>query len=264
MRIKRTAVKTRGAVCHIFACLSVTTAIASMLIINGMIHFLSSSSKNGANKNMTPLRPIIAPENRSNNLANGSATVTEEKHKHILSLTLDTSPATIIRIAVLKKECPKAYEFISFIVENQRAECHPCTIYRGEPVPDYWGSEDYPNRYFDGGRWGPPYALVQGGFVNSKFKQVVQDQNRPKILKRGMVAWAGGNSIHFFIALADHPEWGDFHTAWGEVLQEDMPLVDALVKERPLTKLERHNPVVTNFLEPMHFQLKWESVRNED
>lgn len=264
MRIKRNAVKTKGAECHIFACLLVTIAIASMLIINGMIHFLSSGSNNGAKSNMIRRgdeRIVTAPEDRSNNnLAHGSITVTEESQKHILSLTLDTSPATIIRIAVLKKECPKAYEFISFMVENQQAECNPCTVYRGEPVPDYWGSEDYPDRYFDGGRWGPPYALVQGGFVNCKFKQVEQDQNRPKILKRGMVAWAGGNSIHFFIALADHPEWGDFHTAWGEVLPEDMPLVDALVKERPLKVLEKHNPVVTNFLEPMHFQLKWESA----
>ncbi|KAL7499279.1 hypothetical protein ACHAWT_006900, partial [Skeletonema menzelii] len=175
----------------------------------------------------------------------------------ILSLTIDISPPTTIRIAVLQTKCPKAYEFLSFMVDNQQTECNPCTIYRGEPIPNYWGSHDYPDRYFDNGRWGPPYALVQGGLVNSKFNTVQQDNHRPQILKRGMVAWAGGNSIHFFIALADHPEWGDFHTVWGEVLEEDMPLVDALVRERPLKVLEQNNPVVTNFVEPMQFHLEW-------
>ena len=34
-------------------------------------------------------------------------------------------------------------------------------FYRAEPVPERWGSLDWPDNYF-GGRWGPPYALLQG------------------------------------------------------------------------------------------------------
>ncbi len=39
--------------------------------------------------------------------------------------------------------------------------CAGCKFYRAEPVPEFWGSEILPNSSF-GGRWGPPYALLQG------------------------------------------------------------------------------------------------------
>jgi len=116
---------------------------------------------------------------------------------------LDTKQT--IRISILAKECPKAYEFITWITQNQQTKCQACTLYRGEPVPTYWGSEDYPDRWDNGGRWGP-YALVQGGFVNSLIKQLVMDQHRPPIKPYlGQRTTRGRN--HFFIALADHPEW---------------------------------------------------------
>mmetsp|Transcript_21353 Transcript_21353/g.59673 ORF Transcript_21353/g.59673 Transcript_21353/m.59673 type:complete len:227 (+) Transcript_21353:583-1263(+) len=34
-------------------------------------------------------------------------------------------------------------------------------FYRAEPVPKQWGDPAWPDNYF-GGRWGPPYALLQG------------------------------------------------------------------------------------------------------
>jgi hypothetical protein len=38
------------------------------------------------------------------------------------------------------------------------------------------------------------------------------------IIERGMMAWAGGKGgHHFFIALAQHPEWEHGHTIWGKV-----------------------------------------------
>ena len=177
--------------------------------------------------------------------------------QHIISLNLLNTHQTI-RISILAKECPKAYQFIKWLTKNQQTKCQACTLYRGEPVPAYWGSADYPDRWDNGGRWGPPYALVQGGFVNSQIKQVEMDQHRPPI-KRGMVAWAGGQQgvgIHFFIALADHPEWGNEHTVWGYVLEEDLHLMDALVKERPLKVLEHNVPVITNFVDPIPFKIK--------
>jgi hypothetical protein len=243
---------------------SLLAALVLLFFVSGLIHFLSSSSSGGKKNDAyemsrgsgTTLRAVT---NSGDAVVKRNVTTVSNNNHRILSLTIDTSPptATTIRIAVLQKECPRAYQFLSFMVDNQETECNPCTIYRGEPVPNYWGSHDYPDRYFDHGRWGPPYALVQGGLVNSKFHTIEQDNHRPKILRRGMVAWAGGNSIHFFIALADHPEWGDVHTVWGEVLEEDMPLVDALVREHPLKVLEHNNPVVTNFVEPMQFHLEW-------
>lgn len=280
MRIKRHTEGTNNNRWHVLrTIISLFAASFALLLFlwvsSGMIHFLSSGSggsKDDANimirrgsDTTTSVTEVSTDTSKRDDDASASSVAAEQTNNrnnpqhHILSLTLhDISPPITIRISVFQTECPKAYQFLSYMVENQQMECKPCTIYRGEPVPSYWGSQDYPDRYFDGGRWGPPYALVQGGLVNSKYTQVEQDNHRPKVLKRGMVAWAGGNSIHFFIALADHPEWGDFHTVWGEVLMEDMALVDALVKEYPLKVLEHNNPVVTNFVKPMHFHLRWE------
>ena len=33
-------------------------------------------------------------------------------------------------------------------------------FYRAEPVPSHWGSLEEPDSW-SGGRWGPPYALLQ-------------------------------------------------------------------------------------------------------
>lgn len=184
------------------------------------------------------------------------AATAADEHWVALDLDLDPQRTITIRISTFPNErCPKAYEFLSWMIENQQTQCRPCTIYRGEPVPSYWGSNDYPDRWDNGGRWGPPYALVQGGFVNSKVKHVERENHRPQI-ERGMVAWAGLQGIHFFIALADHPEWGHEHTVWGRVFDDDMHLVDGLVKDRPLKVLEHNVPVVTNFVDPMPFRIR--------
>lgn len=261
MRIikKRSSTRSNANSWHIRITVLVAASFALIIFlwIGGVIHFLSSSNENDATLRRGP--DTTTSTSIITNAADEEAASDEKIADNILSLNLyDISPPITIRIAVYKEQCPKAYDFLSFIVQNQATECNPCTIYRGEPVPSYWGSPDYPDRYFDGGRWGPPYALLQGGFVNSKFNKVQQDNHRPKILQRGMVAWAGGSSIHFFIALADHPEWGDFHTVWGSVLPEDMTLVDELVKDYPLKVMKKSNPVVTNFVTPMQFHLAWE------
>lgn len=185
----------------------------------------------------------------------------ENDHTVMVALELEINDLTTltIRIAVTPSECPKAYEFITWMIENQRTECHPCTIYRGEPVPAYWGSTAYPDRWDRGGRWGPPYALVQGGFPNHRIAHVEREAHRP-VIERGMVAWAGPQGVHFFIALAHHPEWGHEHTVWGQVLEEDMALVDALVDgSRPLKVLQNNEPVVTNFVNPMPFLIRRDS-----
>lgn len=97
--------------------------------------------------------------------------------------------------------------------------CGPwCTFYRAEPVPDGWAEDGY---------YGPPYALLQGGLRPGPPAQAVEDnkaddvRNYP-VMRRGMVAWAGGAlGPDFFIALGDHPEWGNGHVVWGEVAEDD-------------------------------------------
>ena len=83
-------------------------------------------------------------------------------------------------------------------------------FYRAEPVPPTWGSSDLPDTW-DGGRWGPPYALLQGtlkpqGSTVKAAKADAGEGARP-VVRRGMLAWAGGGGgPDFFCALADHPE----------------------------------------------------------
>eukprot|EP00980_Cylindrotheca_fusiformis_P013008 scaffold3248_cov112-Cylindrotheca_fusiformis.AAC.9 len=171
-----------------------------------------------------------------------TSTIKEDDESFAIALdfyapTLETN--TTIRISVFHDQCPDTWKFLRWLIVNQKTDCSTCTIYRGEPVPSYWGSANYPDRYYDGGRWGPPYALVQGGFVNSKISDMVREDHRPAVVKRGDVAWAGDQGLHFFMALADHPEWGTTHTVWGHVFSEDQALLDQLVEREP-RKVHRH------------------------
>jgi cyclophilin family peptidyl-prolyl cis-trans isomerase len=74
-----------------------------------------------------------------------------------------------------------------------------------------------------------------------------------------MVAWAGGKGgPHFFIALAQHPEWEHGHTVWGRVREDDMPKLDALLQLPLETTKPKSPPIVTNFVDPISFTLKIE------
>ncbi len=65
-------------------------------------------------------------------------------------------------------------------------------FYRAEPVPKHWGSLEWPDNYF-GGRWGPPYALLQGSLrpSGSQVKPAAADlgQAARPVIRRGMLAW---------------------------------------------------------------------------
>ena len=84
------------------------------------------------------------------------------QNQHVFTLQLlHLDPPIDIRMKVFAEEAPDAARFLDALVaipNNQK----DCNLYRAEPVPEYWGSPDYPDRWFDGGRWGPPYALLQG------------------------------------------------------------------------------------------------------
>ena len=98
--------------------------------------------------------------------------------------------------------------------------CGPwCTFYRAEPVPKNWAVEGF---------YGPPYALLQGGLrsgpptgsIPDNVADAPDERNYP-VMRRGMVAWAGGGlGPDFFIALGDHPEWGNGHVVWGEIVDD--------------------------------------------
>jgi len=80
------------------------------------------------------------------------------------------------------------------------------------------------------------------------------------MIKRGMVAWAGGgNGPDFFIALADHPEWGRDHTVFGDVESEaELTILEKMLK-MPAFKdsgsVRPFRPPVVNLIEPIPIAL---------
>ena len=78
------------------------------------------------------------------------------------------------------------------------------------------------------------------------------------MVERGSVALIG-NGPDFFIAVKHHHEWGTAHTVWGEVLPEDMPVVDALLR-RPLRTVapppaRPADPTLSYFETPIEFSV---------
>lgn len=74
-------------------------------------------------------------------------------------------------------------------------------------------------------------------------------------MRRGMVAWAGGASgPAFFVALADHPEWGRGHTVFADVVGEDMPVVERIVAQP--AKTGTGSIPITNLITPVKISLE--------
>lgn len=142
---------------------------------------------------------------------------------------------------------------------DEEMKTHGLHFYRAEPRPDFWASTSRADSAY-GGRWGPPYALLQGSMKSVKAASLeypVADGGegaRPP-LARGHVAWAGGGGgPDFFIALAEHPEWGIGHTVFAEVLRDDMKTVDKIMA-RPLRAENWNGLNVTVLAEPVPFAL---------
>ena len=75
------------------------------------------------------------------------------------------------------------------------------------------------------------------------------------VISRGNVAWAGGGGgPEFFIALAEHPEWGTSHTVWANVVEEDMAVIDAIMR-RPLEVANWGAINATELVTPLPFCL---------
>ncbi|KXZ49020.1 hypothetical protein GPECTOR_23g109 [Gonium pectorale] len=88
----------------------------------------------------------------------------------------------------------------------QKVDCPSCKFYRHEPVPLEWGKDGF---------YGPPYALLQGSLADLARQPPFENEAKTAV-KKGHVCMIPGCK-EFFIATADHPEWGHSHTIWGEV-----------------------------------------------
>lgn len=169
-----------------------------------------------------------------------------------------------VRVRLFAEAAPLAAAFIR-AVAREAPSCAGCRFYRAEPVPAGWGSRELPDSW-SGGRWGPPYALMQGSFMPTKPDDPqgtlpakppaeLSQKARP-LIRRGMLAWAGGGGgPDGFIALAEHPEWGHGHTVWGEVVADDMPIVDQLM-QRPIRSEDWGSITASVFVAPLPFQLR--------
>ncbi|KAG2492222.1 hypothetical protein HYH03_009467 [Edaphochlamys debaryana] len=87
-----------------------------------------------------------------------------------------------------------------------KGSCPNCKFYRHEPVPSNWSVNGY---------WGPPYALLQGSLTD--LARQPPFENKAEVSVKKGHACTIPNCKEFFIATADHPEWGHSHTIWGEV-----------------------------------------------
>ena len=176
----------------------------------------------------------------------------------------------LVRLRLRREAAPHASEFVDRVLSEDGFEgaaeppplgpavSHGLRFYRAEPVPPHWGSLDWPDNYF-GGRWGPPYALLQGHLrpSGSAVRPATADtaQGARPVIRRGMVAWAGGGGgPDFFIALAAHPEWGNGHTVFAEVVGGDMAVIDAVMR-RPLRVSNWGSINATELVVPMPFRL---------
>jgi len=173
----------------------------------------------------------------------------------------------------LRKEAPSAARYVRSLLDELDTKTDALNappveggtpvrdglrFYRAEPVPAHWGSLDWPDSWA-GGRWGPPYSLLQGSLKPTGTRSTPGPadlgQTARPVIKRGMAAWvAGGGGPDFFIALAKHPEWGNGHTVFAEVIGPDMAVIDAIMR-RPLQVANWGSINATELVTPMPFKL---------
>lgn len=179
-----------------------------------------------------------------------SSAVAQPEDQPVHDLVLVVGSHGKVRVKLRRETSPLAVQFIHSLLA-QSPQCTGCSFYRAEAVPATWGSVELPDSH-NPGRWGPPYALLQGGLRADGVAMPAESTAREDapVIQRGMVAWAGGGSgPDFFVALAEHPEWGRGHTVWGDVVEADMVVLERLLALP--TKVRPGNPPVTNLVTPV-------------
>ena len=101
---------------------------------------------------------------------------------------------------------------------------------------------------------GPPYALLQGTLIADGILFKDLPREAAPVVQRGFVCLIGAGP-DFFISLAHHPEWGHGHTVFGEVVEEDMKVVEAIVA-MPTKAAKWAEVEVQELLDPINFVLK--------
>eukprot|EP00897_Mesotaenium_endlicherianum_P005841 jgi/Mesen1/5285/ME000263S04386 len=164
-------------------------------------------------------------------------------------IALETTHGSI-RIKLHSTWAPYTVQYIREIL-NVRY-CTGCQLYRAEGLGDAWDGEGNPLPQVAPG---PPYALLQGSLQSDGvvFKEIPREASPP--VRRGMACLIGGGP-DFFISLAHHPEWGNAHTVFGEVVgDDDMEVVERIVALP--TRSETWGEVqVAALEEPLSFMLK--------
>eukprot|EP00201_Polytomella_parva_P019288 CAMPEP_0175056702 /NCGR_PEP_ID=MMETSP0052_2-20121109/10830_1 /TAXON_ID=51329 ORGANISM="Polytomella parva, Strain SAG 63-3" /NCGR_SAMPLE_ID=MMETSP0052_2 /ASSEMBLY_ACC=CAM_ASM_000194 /LENGTH=136 /DNA_ID=CAMNT_0016321783 /DNA_START=263 /DNA_END=673 /DNA_ORIENTATION=- len=85
-------------------------------------------------------------------------------------------------------------------------DCPQCLFYRHEPIPKGWGKDGF---------YGPPYALLQGSLADVA-KVPLNENPTKRPVQQGDIAFIP-DCREFFIATADHSEWGVSHIVFGHV-----------------------------------------------
>eukprot|EP00241_Pyramimonas_parkeae_P018323 CAMPEP_0114284502 /NCGR_PEP_ID=MMETSP0059-20121206/4682_1 /TAXON_ID=36894 /ORGANISM="Pyramimonas parkeae, Strain CCMP726" /LENGTH=344 /DNA_ID=CAMNT_0001405327 /DNA_START=304 /DNA_END=1338 /DNA_ORIENTATION=+ len=180
-----------------------------------------------------------------------SSSIRQNNARMIEKVSLHT-PYGNITVRLRRDWAPESVRYVSTLAV-QDACTVACNFYRAEVVPDGWGVDGF---------WGPPYALLQGGLRGvpgivppnqGETGDYMHSSTYPPVMKRGMLAWAGGGKgPDFFIATASHDEWGLGHTVWGEVDDEtSLHVVDAVVALP--TRTQPGTVTTTPLLRPVTF-----------
>lgn len=159
--------------------------------------------------------------------------------------------ATALGDVVVWLRCDWSPASCDAVLRAAQRPCPQCSLYRAEPVPPHWGPVDAawarggrgggdPPGTVPGAFYGPPWALIQGRLPLGG--KLALGPARDAV-RKGTVAWAGGLSgPDFFVALADHPEWGTGHHAWGQVDASSLAVLEQLL-HLPATTQPGNPPV---------------------
>ena len=90
-------------------------------------------------------------------------------------------------------------------------------------MPREWG-RDY--------AFGPPYALLQGSFLWEGAGKKLEKEGGTLVRRGTLIAIDRGPD--FLIGLAAHPEWATSYTYLGDVVADDLRVLDAILAQ-PLT-----------------------------